>query len=206
MEPNSFMSEHSAEYIITFKLCNYFISLHKQITPVYLFRTREGNSMGRMAFNSKIKSFVVYPRRPKKYRKDDSLIYFKINESILKGLKHYQGNGVPAYIGGPIINGLDEYNMDNNIFLAIVRSQVPNKNYGDVYINFDQNKNLVNDNQNIKIISFNNILRDIETKAEQKTWQELIQLSIEVNNLQNDNFSRLSFLTPYKPIIFIVRD
>ncbi len=62
----SFISEHTAEFILVPKLVNILSKTFSDIIPIYLWLTREGSNMAKSCTKDvKFQIISVFPRRPK---------------------------------------------------------------------------------------------------------------------------------------------
>lgn len=113
MKPISFISEHTAEYILVPHITNLLSKQFTTIIPFYFWASREGNTMSKRTVN--INDFwliSVYPRRPKISYPKDTMIKLKFNASIVHAARYSIQLGVSTFAGIPIISSIEDINKD----------------------------------------------------------------------------------------------
>lgn len=79
----SFMCEHSAEYVVARCLGHILESAGIAAIPLYFWSSREGNRMSRHVHSSlRGRLIAVFPRRPKLHIEKPGSVYWKINEEL----------------------------------------------------------------------------------------------------------------------------
>lgn len=210
MEPRSFISEHSIEYLVVLKVLN---ELHKEfghISPLYFWRTREGSSLARNCLTYGIRMIAVYPRRPKVLEVGSNVITFKINDYVRNNSIYLSSQGIPCFYSGPIISTLDAYDINCDCFISKSARVHEYNNYKsinmpDAYITFVKEKSEIfcaNMNDNIDIISFPEML-SFARQSKQMTWQKALEIIRELNMVSSD-YMFFKSLAQYKPIFFII--
>jgi hypothetical protein len=105
---SSFISEHSAEFILVNDLVKILQPEYKTITPIYYWATREGGNNSYGSFSQKeIKVLAFYPRRPKVRVPGCGTIQVKINELIYHRTQYFEDNGIGVIAGVPLADKLD---------------------------------------------------------------------------------------------------
>lgn len=86
---SSFISEHTAEYIILPPLINAIEKKYSSVLPLFYWSSREGGSHGRdsLRFNN-YKVIAVYPRRPKVLKVNSETICLTFNDILFDALKN----------------------------------------------------------------------------------------------------------------------
>jgi len=207
MQLNSFMSEHTIEYAIINQICCYFGLRNKRVTPVYIFQTREGNSLGKTSFKNEVRAFAIYPRRPKINSWKDDVICFKLNYSVLCAADFLNTHGIPTYFSGPLIKRLDEYDLNTKLFIAKMSYSCQYKK--DIFISLKKQGDLITKPEGIKELSLNYLEEDIEINAQYVLWYNVIDIIKESNYLQAKQISRsyyFPFMLQYKPVMFILNE
>lgn len=176
-----------------------------RVTPIYIYRTREGNKFGQESFLKKIKVFAVYPRRPKIDDTKGKQIYYKINSAILRASNFLSFNGIPTYYSGPLVSSLDDYDVNSRLFYAKSLNNIENDN--DIYLLLNRKGDIIDCDKELKTITLDYMKNEIESNAKILDWESVINLYKQSNEIQMQNGFRerfYPFLSNYKPIIFLV--
>ena len=113
MNPISFISEHTAEYILVPQISNLLSRHFKTIIPFYFWASREGNTMSaRTVSINDFRLISVYPRRPKIAYPENGIIILKFNSSVIHAAQNSNQLGVPTFAGIPVISSLEDFNYD----------------------------------------------------------------------------------------------
>lgn len=110
----SFISEHTAEFVLVPKLVNILSKAFSDIIPIYLWLSREGNDMAkRCAKDVKFRIICVYPRRPKVTEPGKKEIIMKINTELFKAAKFSEPKGIPIFAGIPLVSTILSLNLNS---------------------------------------------------------------------------------------------
>lgn len=108
----SFISEHSAEFVLVSDFINIISSanLYKNIVPFYFWKTREGSSISRLCDDGrKIGLIAMFPRRPKIDNPLQKDIAIKFNKSVLETASLLLENNIPTFSGIPLTSSIFNY-------------------------------------------------------------------------------------------------
>lgn len=110
----SFISEHSAEYILVANLTE-TLTPHFNVIPIYFLSTREGSIISRECGPSQVVKVVsVFARRPKVGFPGQPIIQVKFNESILQTTGLSLSLGIPTFAGVPLASSIFDLRLDLN--------------------------------------------------------------------------------------------
>jgi len=107
MFPKSFMSEHTAEYVLVNDLVRRLAPAFPEAIPIFFWSTREGNltaveSMSTLTF----RVVTCFARRPKIESLDADSILMKVNRELLDYCRASADVGIPVLAGLPIVKSL----------------------------------------------------------------------------------------------------
>lgn len=126
----SFISEHSAEYVLVPNLKNILQEKFGIVTPIFPWSTREGGTMARhLHEGERFQVIGLYPRRPKLVSPSGSIITVKLNRQILLGAERGRELGIPIIAGCPLVKDFWELGSSPDC-LWIKLDQGSNDNIG----------------------------------------------------------------------------
>ena len=84
MKHGSFISEHTAEYILVPNLLRRLTPHYQHIIPMFFWSTREGNTIAaRTMSDVTVRLLTAFPRRPKIAASHPNRITMKVNQRLL---------------------------------------------------------------------------------------------------------------------------
>lgn len=105
----SFISEHTAEFVLVPILKRILKKEFEFVTPIFPWMTREGSNISALIHkDDKFKIVGLYPRRPKIHLQTKNTIFVKLNSEIICGAKFGKENGLPIIAGCPLSQNLWE--------------------------------------------------------------------------------------------------
>lgn len=107
---SSFMSEHTAEYVLVPDLAHQLSSIYSSVVPFYYWRTREGANFG-VHGDVNARFVAVYARRPKVRRPGDVSITVKFNRQLFSHAEQLHHHGIPTLAGVPCISTLPDHQL-----------------------------------------------------------------------------------------------
>jgi hypothetical protein len=112
MDPTSFMSEHTAEYVLVNDLVHRLSPAFPNLLPMFFWATREGNrtaiaSMHHLSF----RLLTCFARRPKVDGLLDDNILMKINRELKQYHQACTPLGIPVLAGLPMIRSLSSLRL-----------------------------------------------------------------------------------------------
>jgi hypothetical protein len=114
MKHTSFMSEHTAEYILVPDLVRRLTPHFRCVIPMFFWSTREGNKVAARGMeNTTVRLLSVFPRRPKISLAQPDQITVKINEELLAYSRAGREIGVPVIAGVPLVSSFKGLRPDS---------------------------------------------------------------------------------------------
>lgn len=105
----SFLSEHTAEFILAPQAAEVFSRFAKAAVPIYYWSTREGSRVGReCAPNRHVRVVSIFARRPKVTVPGQSVIVAKLNQELFTYSEEATERGIPTLAGIPLVSSLDQ--------------------------------------------------------------------------------------------------
>ena len=206
----SFISEHSAEFILVPNFIKTLKENYSKIIPIYFWISREGSLISKMCDdNSLIRTISLYPRRPKILNPKQGTIQIKFSKELFDFSIAHEELGIPVMAGVPGVSTILDLTIDSRCFWFKVTGA---KNTSELEFNI----NIKNDNNKINpetgIIGPLNETQvlSIVKNAKQFTWREVIDKIISIRHycIERAYFSKhiIPFfgLGSYKPIYFLI--
>lgn len=114
MKHGSFISEHTAEYILVPDLLRRLTPHYQHIIPMFFWSTREGNTIAaRTMRDVTVRLLAVFPRRPKITIAHPDRITMKINQGLLAYSRAGAEMGVPVIAGIPLVSSFRDLRPDS---------------------------------------------------------------------------------------------
>jgi len=109
----SFISEHTAEYVLVPTLARILSARFRRVVPIYLWLTREGSTIGQRCMSSRSTRLIsVYARRPKIEQPDQDHILVKLNAQLFEFARRAAPLGIPVFAGVPLASSLANLTLD----------------------------------------------------------------------------------------------
>ena len=202
----SFISEHTAEYILVPRLTNILKQKFKVVIPIFPWMTREGSNISKSLHqNDKFKILGLYPRRPKIALLDKENIYLKINEQIILGTRSGLTLGIPIIAGCPLARDFWELSKTPNClwfrlnFKSNKNKEFQIKQTESLYLDMDLSKMVFQkENEILKYIIKNANLFDVDAAIEAFR-------KIKMDSMNLEYYSSFAFWGGYKPIYFLLK-
>ena len=200
------MSEHTVEYALVADIVSRLKSEFPNVIPIYLWLTREGNSMGQEAFKGKeVKLVAVFARRPKVGYSGDDHILAKFNSSILRHAFLARSFGIPVLAGVPLISDLASFRINSECRWFIVDGSISDTR--DLKIFLSRRGDIVGHIGPLKTVrgpsSTSDIVRDIRKVARESTWISWLNVIREIR-MQLDERHHFWFSGSYKPFYLVL--
>jgi len=200
----SFISEHSAEYILVPNLATVLSQKYPQVIPIYFWTSREG---GRLAASSigplRVRLITAFARRPKAHSPDDKVLFLKINSSLLQAAKKGAQLGSPVFAGVPLATGLLQYNIGTPCAWFSLAGKPPVE--ADFLIDLRLNGEAQSFPDKAGIISgpmsSGEILAEVKNKATLMSWQDAVHA---MKTLRKSERDYGWFMTGYRPFFLII--
>lgn len=202
----SFMSEHTAEYVLVHDIVRKLESRFPQVIPIYLWLNREGNSMGRQALEGmQIKLVAIFPRGPKVGYPGDERILVKFNSSILRQAFLARSVGIPVLAGVPLVSNLSIYRIDSKSLWFILDGS--RSDWSDLEIVMSSRGEMVDYLGPAKALrgpcGTQEILLDILSNAKEDSWDSWLNAIREIRTQQGRSASPWFWAAP-KPVFLVI--
>lgn len=114
MKHRSFISEHTAEYILVPDLLRRLVPYFQHIIPMFYWSTREGNTIaGRTMGDVRVRLLAAFPRRPKVTDSHPDRVTMKVNQRLLVYARAGSEMGVPVIAGIPLVSSFHSLRSDS---------------------------------------------------------------------------------------------
>jgi len=203
-----FLSEHTAEFVLVPRLRSILVARFGVVTPVYFWKTREGNSLSNIIHKSEfVRVLALFPRRPKLTSPTEETIWGKINQKLLKYARASFSVGIPAIAGLPLAHSLPElWENPKPIWISLAHES-PEDIFFEVETISRKIVSMHPEGQKLNIMAEKNIPFLVEENANRMAWPEAIAaIDMLRKELSRNNFYRsfLFFLGGYKPVYFFI--
>lgn len=109
----SFLSEHTAEFVLVPRAVTAFSTYSTAVVPIYLWANREGGRAARAcAPDTRIRIVSIFARRPKTIDSCDDRILVKLNRELFHYSKEASSRGVPTLAGIPLVASLHQLRLE----------------------------------------------------------------------------------------------
>jgi len=109
----SFISEHSAEYVLVKNIVDTLSQDFIAVVPVYFWSTREGATIAKHCMaNHNVRILAAYARRPKIAQPDQDWLNMKINSQLFDAAQFGAQCGIPVLTGVPLVTNLSSFTLD----------------------------------------------------------------------------------------------
>jgi len=207
-KPISFISEHTAEYIIVPAMTRVLNKVFEQVIPFYFWSTREGSSVATV--EGDIRLLAVFPRRPKVIVPRQDSIMVKFNKILFETAQIFNEFGIPTFAGVPLVSSLDQLCLETRCAWFYLQTNPSNIN--------DVNCNLRLDNLEISFaestdkiegpLSDEQLIHYVSDNSHTMTWEEAILKikDMRMRYQREQGFSNFWFLGGYKPYYIALKN
>lgn len=109
LKRKSFISEHSAGFVLAPNLGAILAASYSTVIPIFFWATREGTDFASEGFaGRRVKVLTVFPRRPKMDPKLPGCLFLKLNEQLFRYAQASRNSGLPVLAGMPLAKNLGE--------------------------------------------------------------------------------------------------
>lgn len=204
----SFMSEHTAEYILVPNLINSLNPFFSNIFPFYFWQRREGNAMSRWCGEGKfVRIVIVFPRRPKINLPEQNELLVKFNYCLFDVAHIAKQIDIPVFAGVPLVSSL--FKLNSNIDCAWFHFNTSDSQSDDVQVtlplNCSQNQNAHGESCIDGPLNIKTLVDYINSGSKTRSWDDAL-----------DEINSLKYLTPtggffggfggYKPFYLAIID
>ena len=196
---SSFISEHTAEFVIVPALTRLLETRFSRIQPFFFWRTREGSATAvASASRGARRVLVVYPRRPKVGSRSE--IWVKFNRELFEDAQYWLPDAVPVLAGVPCAGGMAEiHSRTMCLWFALDGNDAPE----DRVCRLVPTSGTASDvPSQARPLSDENLL-SLTLAAGQMTWIELVD---RIRSRPRQRNGGPFYLGGYKPIYFVLED
>ncbi len=202
----SFMSEHTVEYALVGDIVSRLKSAFPNVSPIYLWLNREGNSMGLKAFEGKeVKLVAVFPRRPKVNHPGQDHILVKCISAVLCHAFRARAVGIPVLAGVPLISDLSSFRIDSECRWFIVDGSMSGKR--DLEILLSKSGEIVDHKGSLNTVrgpsKTSEIVQEIKKIALENSWGFWLHIIREIR-MRLDEQGYPWSLGSYKPFYLVI--
>ncbi len=194
----SFISEHSAEFPIVFKIKEILRSDFNVICPIFPWLNREGSNISKVIHaNERYMLLGLFPRRPKVNKHNYNEILIKINEEIVESAQIAEEYGFPMVAGCPLANNFKELANSPDCIWIKLNSKT------DKFIKIDRKK-LIADYFDDNLIFDPILLKDYVLKY--NNYYSLDMIMDVIRDIKRLSYGNHFFrFVSYKPLYFLLQ-
>jgi hypothetical protein len=203
----SYLCEHTAEFALVPRLKSILGSRFGVVTPVYFWKSREGNSLSWQIHKARVlRVLAMFPRRPKFMAAEDKMIWIKVNRALLEFSRASLRMGMPAIAGVPLARSFSELSEDREPMWIKLSNGNPEDIIFEVDIFGRKIQSTHPEGHSLEVIAEQDIPNLLEDEASPMSWSEAIDVISELRaeRYRDDFFSRFFFIGGYKPVYFLV--
>jgi len=195
----SFISEHTAEYILIPQIVHELEKDFDKVIPLYFWATREGGIMARASLRPfQYKVIALYARRPKidLVGAEENLI--RINDLLFERAKTFGARGIPVIAGIPLLSDLNSLRLNSKclwIHLADTGYQQD--------IKIDIHNPLI-ENNHFSLINPGEFKPLVNEKCNPIPGEEVIDIMRSAKNGFNSQHWSGLFNEQYKPVYILI--
>lgn len=202
----SFISEHTAEFVLVPILKRILQKEFEFVTPIFLWMTREGSNISKFLHqNDKFKILGLYPRRPKITLTDKTIIHLKINEQIILGTQKALKIGIPIIAGCPLAK--DFWELGKNPDCLWIRLNFKSNKNKEFKIKLVKSLHMDKDLAKMVLQKEDDILKYIIKNAKLFDFDKAMEAfkKIKMDSFNLEYYSSFAFWGGYKPIYFLLK-
>jgi hypothetical protein len=206
MHVSSFMSEHTAEYVLVNDLVRRLSPTYPNLIPIFFWATREGN---RTAIESmqdlNLRLVTCFARRPKVERAQAHHLFMKINPELMQYRQVCAPLGIPVLAGLPMVKSLPclRPNSACNWFNL---SEFDCLDQQECYVAILRDGTAARCESNDKLVRplTTPEIENLVSKSPLITWSQAVEHLRYIRRTVSVNTPHFPFLGGYKPFLFLV--
>jgi len=203
----SFLSEHSAEYVLVPNIAKVLSAAYKITIPLYFWATREGGSIAASDMVAqKVRIVTAFARRPKVHNSGSEEIMMKVNASLLQASALGCQRGSPVLFGVPLAAGLMQFNANTPCAWFHLGDTGPFN--ADVHVRMDtKGKRLGCSTDNTDLVrgplTDKEILATVKSSTRAMPWNIAVQTMRGMRSFANNGDW---FLGGYRPFFLVIAE
>jgi hypothetical protein len=199
----SFMSEHTAEYVLVTDLVRRLAPQFTEIIPIFFWSTREGNSTAAQTMSEvTVRVLTAFARRPKILT--DDRVMMKINRELLQYSGRSSNFGIPVVAGIPLVSSLSRLRLNSSCswFEMTGSDQHHEDHYIEVMLDGTSVLEQSGATESSSPLSDERI-RELVHRSPTLSWLDAVAMLRSIRSEQSE-FSRFPFFGGYKPFHLIL--
>lgn len=205
----SFVCEHSAEFMLTNKLSEIFSREYEKVIPIFFWATREGSSIAiRSMTDSPLRIISIFARRPKISIPGQPMILVKFNQILFETAKKAGRRGMPVFAGVPLVSSLLDCDFSAKCgWFRIVEDQSSPEDT-EIILNLDGSIAVTgsHDTGVVGPLSENQILQSVRSFGKLLCWHEAVDLIRESRSKPHQEGGFFPHLGVYKPFYLLLME
>lgn len=211
MSPSSFMSEHTAEYVLVNNIVGRLSPTFPNIIPLFFWMTREGNNTAIASMHGlHLRLVVCFARRPKVDWAAPNCLLMKINSELIDYRKACAPHNIPVLAGVPMIKSLSSLRLHStcNWFDLASFDSVRRE----VYVEVDSNGASTLGNSGLRIATplTNSDFEELIRRSPLMTWDHAVEClrharrTVRDLSINSYGYAPFPFGGGYKPFLLLV--
>lgn len=211
MDPLSFMSEHTAEYVLVTDLVRRLCPAFPNVIPMFFWATREGNRTAIQAMSElNLRLVICFARRPKIEYAEADHILMKINAELVHYCKASSALGIPVVVGLPMVTSLSSLRLNSPChWFDLTRFVCPNRPEFYVAVAPDGEPTLRGSNERLAGPLTNLEIQEVVSNSPCLTWSRAVEQLRDVRRtvsayaIESYGYVRFPFFGGYKPFLLV---
>jgi hypothetical protein len=206
MDPKSFMSEHTAEYVLVNDLVRRLSPAFPDLLPIFFWATREGN---RTAIESmrhfNLRLLTCFARRPKVSPSLNEHILMKVNPELTQYHQAFTRLGIPVLAGLPMIRSLSSLRLTSICnWFSLGDFECVDQEEFYVVVAQDGTATLFESDDKLAAPLTTMRIENLVRESPKLSWEEAVSHLRDVRRTVLDNTQRFVFFGAYRPFILAV--
>jgi|ERR1700741_395036 len=203
MDPTSFMSEHTAEYVLVNDLGHRLSPAFPDLLPMFFWATREGNRTAIESMrNLNFRLLTCFARRPKVAQFVNEHILMKVNPELKQYYQACRPLGIPVVAGLPMIRSLSSLRLTSvcNWFSLADFDCVDQEEFY-VVVAKDGTATLFESDDKLAVPLTTMKIENLLRQSPKLSWDEVVRSLRDVRRMVAYNTQRFIFLGAYRPFL-----
>jgi hypothetical protein len=214
MYPSSFISEHTAEYVLVNDIVRRLSPTFQSLIPIFFWATREGNRTAiQSMYDLSFRLVTCFARRPKIEYAAPNHLFMKINSELIHYRKACAPLDIPVLAGLPMIKSLSCLRLDSPCcWFDLGRFESVNHTEFYVTVAPDGTATLGDSSHRLGGPLTNLEIEELVSGSPLLTWDRAVQLLRDVRRIvaddanRNYSYVRFPFFGGYKPFFLLVHE
>lgn len=211
---SSFMSEHTAEYVLVNNIVSRLSPTFPNIIPLFFWMTREGNNTAIASMHGlHLRLVVCFARRPKVDSATPNCLFIKINSELMNYRKACAPHNIPVLAGVPMIKSLSSLRLHSTCNWFDLASFDSVKEL-DLYLEVDSDGGSTLDNSGHRIATAltNSDLEELIRRSPLMTWDHAVEClrharrTVRDLSINSYGYAPFPFGVGYKPFLLVVME